>query len=254
MNSALKSAAPFLTAFALALSPAVYGSFNSTSADLSSVSISPNFGLPTQAPTPPKTVAVVKPAPPLPRPNLSASKKFRGAKDIYSFEQTAWQNLPDLTVRVRKFDAKTHTRKLNTVKISSYIMAAARAEGVDPLIVQIIIEHESACNPNAVSCVGAAGLMQLMPETAREMGARDVKDPAQNIAAGTRYFARQYRRFANLHLALAAYNAGPGNVEKFGGVPPFGETMSYASSIARDYSHRRMLRRQCTAGVGHQFG
>ena len=118
-------------------------------------------------------------------------------------------------------------------------MAEAAREGLDPLIIDIIIAHESGFELQATSRVGARGLMQLMPATAAELGVTDLEDPAQNVAAGTSYFAAQYRRFGSLHLALAAYNAGPTTVETCGGVPDIPETVAYVSSIAQEYETRR---------------
>lgn len=106
---------------------------------------------------------------------------------------------------------------------------------IDPLLVRLIIEQESAFDPLALSPTGAMGLMQLMPDTAWLLGVDDPFDPDQNIEAGVRYFAQQMDRFGNLELALAAYNAGPGAVESWGGVPPYPETVDYVSIIVGRY-------------------
>jgi soluble lytic murein transglycosylase-like protein len=115
----------------------------------------------------------------------------------------------------------------------------AEQQGIDPLLVEIVIKHESAFDPEACSGVGASGLMQLMPETAYELGVTDLNDPAQNVAAGTKYLAQQLEKYDNdVQLALAAYNAGPGNVDYYGGIPPFEETQNYAHSISSEYWER----------------
>lgn len=107
---------------------------------------------------------------------------------------------------------------------------------VDPLLVQLIMEQESGFDPFAMSPAGAMGLMQLMPDTAWMLGVDDPWDPEQNIEGGVRYFSQQMDRFGRVELALAAYNAGPGAVEKWGGVPPYPETLDYVNTIMGRYS------------------
>ena len=125
------------------------------------------------------------------------------------------------------------TLRLNTTAYQAEIAAAAREHGVDESIVRAIIHAESAFNPNALSRVGAQGLMQLMPGTAREVGVSNAFDPVQNIGGGVRYLAMLLKRFnGNLTLAAAGYNAGPGAVAKYGGVPPYSETRRYVERVA----------------------
>ncbi|MCS7065321.1 MAG: lytic transglycosylase domain-containing protein [Fimbriimonadales bacterium] len=99
--------------------------------------------------------------------------------------------------------------------------------GIETVWVLRIIEAESGGDPNAVSSKGAMGLMQLMPATARALGVQNPFDPAENIEGGVRYLRHLLDRFGDWRLALAAYHAGPGNVERYGGVPPFPETLRY---------------------------
>lgn len=112
----------------------------------------------------------------------------------------------------------------------------ARANGVSPALVSAVMRVESCYDQRAVSRVGARGLMQLMPETARELGVRNSFDADQNIGGGVRYLSRMLKRFNNdLKLALAAYNAGPSAVEKHKGIPPFKETQHYVARITKLY-------------------
>ncbi|WP_247254260.1 lytic transglycosylase domain-containing protein [Pseudomonas moorei] len=117
------------------------------------------------------------------------------------------------------------------------VSAAATANELPAALLHAVIKTESAYNPSAVSAKGAGGLMQLMPDTAREMGVTDVYDPKANIQGGARYLKRLMTLFDNdIALAVAAYNAGPQAVLSRGGViPPFAETQRYVPSVLRQY-------------------
>ena len=106
---------------------------------------------------------------------------------------------------------------------------------VDPLLISLIMEQESNYDPFALSPAGAMGLMQLMPDTAWMLGVNDPWSPEENIEGGVRYFAQQMDRFGRIENALAAYNAGPGAVEQWGGVPPYPETVEYVNNIMGRY-------------------
>ncbi len=126
-----------------------------------------------------------------------------------------------------------NTLRLNTAAYQSEISAAARLHGVDEAVVRAIIHAESAFNPNALSRVGAQGLMQLMPATARRFGVGNAFDASQNIAGGVQYLAWLLKRFnGDVTLAAAGYNAGEGAVDKYRGVPPYSETQRYVQRVA----------------------
>lgn len=108
--------------------------------------------------------------------------------------------------------------------------AAARKHNVPEDLFLRLVQQESGWNPNARSRKGALGLAQLMPQTARALGVNP-SDPQQNLEGGARYLRRQYEAFGNWRLALAAYNAGPGAVEKYNGIPPYQETRNYVRVI-----------------------
>jgi soluble lytic murein transglycosylase-like protein len=120
----------------------------------------------------------------------------------------------------------------NVSDFESLIQASATQNGVDPSLIRAVIQTESGGNPKAVSSAGAMGLMQLMPANVQEAGVSNPFDPAQNIAAGTQQLAGLLKKYnGNVTLALAAYNAGPGNVQKYGGIPPFPETQDYIRKV-----------------------
>ena len=116
------------------------------------------------------------------------------------------------------------------------IARAAEATGLEPALIAAVVEVESAFDPFAVSPKGAAGLMQIMPDTARTLALDDPFDAEANIAAGARLLKRLIERYdGDLDLALAAYNAGEGAVARYGGIPPFPETRNYVRLVRRQY-------------------
>lgn len=112
--------------------------------------------------------------------------------------------------------------------------------GLDPNLAKAVAKAESGFNPKVVSSAGAQGIMQLMPGTAKALGVTDPFDLEQNISGGVRYLRGMLDKFGgNTQLALAAYNSGPGNVEKYGGIPPFKETKNYVNRVQQYYQQMK---------------
>jgi soluble lytic murein transglycosylase-like protein len=138
---------------------------------------------------------------------------------------------------------------LNLDAFSEEIATSAANHGVDPAFVRAVMHAESAFNPNALSRVGAQGLMQLMPATADRFGVENAFEPAQNIEGGTRYLAWLLKRFnGDTRLAAAAYNSGEGSVDRYGGVPPFDETLVFVERVG--ILHGRYASQLAAAGGG----
>jgi len=129
---------------------------------------------------------------------------------------------------------------LTQAPFGELIRKASEKYGVDVDLVFSVVAAESNFNPKAVSRRNARGLMQLLPETARRLGVKDIYDPAQNIDGGTRYLRDLLKRYdGDLALTLAAYNAGPAAVQRYGRIPPYNETIAYVRAIRKTYALRK---------------
>lgn len=154
---------------------------------------------------------------------ISNIKPQSGSYKIYSF--TCYACNP-------KSGVDFHSIKLNKTAYSDYINSAAQRYNVEAALVRAVIHAESAFNPKARSKAGAQGLMQLMPMTAKELGVSNSLNPKQNINGGVKYLAQLLQQFnGSIHLATAAYNAGPNAVKKYNGIPPYEETEVYVKRV-----------------------
>lgn len=152
----------------------------------------------------------------------------------------------DGTTKIYNESVQQRTRRLSSTlqpltagsQMARWIERHARREGLSPRLVQAVVQVESGYNSRALSSKGAMGLMQLMPATAGELGVADAYDPEENIRGGARYLRQQLDRFSgDVRLALAAYNAGPTAVTKYGDIPPYRETQSYVQKVLALYRH-----------------
>lgn len=134
--------------------------------------------------------------------------------------------------------------------LGSIVQEAASAYGIDPYLIIAIIHVESNFIAHARSPKGAIGLMQVMPATARQYGDYDLYQPKDNIMVGTRHFSYLMRRYGSIPHALAAYNAGQGNVDKYKGIPPFGETQAYVKKVLASYKAAQQHGKDSTGYTG----
>lgn len=135
-----------------------------------------------------------------------------------------------------KGTAAATSQKIPEKQFDSLILKAAHQYGIDPALVKAVIKAESGYDPKAVSRQGAKGLMQLMPKTAQALGVGDCFNPEYNINGGVKYLKGLLKRYdGDIQLTLAAYNAGMSNVKRYGGVPPFKETIYYIKKVFEYY-------------------
>jgi soluble lytic murein transglycosylase-like protein len=185
-----------------------------------------------------KTAALKTPTAGLPVNPLSETDHTEGPKPFqFYLKQTAGPNgLPES-------NAGSMPAVSNRFQMAQPLVENLSSRyGVDKSLVNAIIQQESGFNPSAVSKSGAMGLMQLMPGTAQQLGVANPHDPAQNLDGGIRYIKGLLEQFnGNIPMALAAYNAGPGAVTKYNGIPPYKETQHYVRNILSMYLQSKQL-------------
>jgi soluble lytic murein transglycosylase-like protein len=141
----------------------------------------------------------------------------------------------------------------HSLDLTEVVKAASGTYSLDPDLVNSVIRAESGFNVRAVSPKGAQGLMQLMPQTASQLGVQNAFDPQANVEGGTRYLRELLERYNfDLIKALAAYNAGPQRVEQYGGVPPYYETKAYVARIVRDFNKKKLAQKSAEQPVAQK--
>lgn len=155
----------------------------------------------------------------------SIEKRFSPKPQVGEFSR-------QLSEAVRSDSAQSLPRSgTNALEVEKIVRSTALRHGVNPELALAVARTESNLSQDALSPVGAVGVMQLMPETAQSLGVRNIHDLRDNIDGGVRYLKQMQMAFSDDQLAVAAYNAGPGAIKQYGGVPPYAETQNYVSNV-----------------------
>jgi soluble lytic murein transglycosylase-like protein len=177
------------------------------------------------------------------RSRSSAAKNSVSAQDSASFQSminSMTEGSRFNPSAVNSFNSVSSKAPGDHGQYDDIVKEAANKYNVEPALIKAVIRQESAFNPEATSYCGAQGLMQLMPETAADLGVKNAYDPRENIMGGAKYLSQLSRMFdGDMTKTIAAYNAGPGNVQQYGGVPPFSETQDYVSKVLGYYQENK---------------
>lgn len=182
--------------------------------------------------------------------NALTLKSDKPAVSANSPEAVSFQSIMSSMTSEQRFTPTSVNNSAPTASVhndpkefDSIISEASQKYGVDEGLIRAVIRQESGFNPQATSCCGAQGMMQLMPETAAELGVKNAYDAKDNIMGGTKYLSRLLSQFdGNMTKAIAAYNAGPGAVQQHGGVPPYPETQNYVDKVLGYYQENKGIK------------
>jgi soluble lytic murein transglycosylase-like protein len=163
------------------------------------------------------------------------------SEQIENFEQRPSAARLSLAPALSAREANAEGKPPGENSLQKLITRTASHHAIDPDFVTSVVKAESGFNPAAVSPKGAGGLMQLMPQTAAALGVKDVLDAAANVEGGTKYLRQLLDQYdGDAVKALAAYNAGPGRVNQYGGVPPYRETQAFIARVVGDYNRKKL--------------